>query len=214
MESKDLDAVDRAEIEKFQGWLRDTAGKPLGDHSEEELEYEGYTRTFLVERYLALRAELEEWRDFESPRRQALLEETVLALGDGAASEREMREGQIDQLESALERERARAESESECATESAEMYRRARDRADENAETVKHLAGALAEAEREKTLWISEAQANIDRATAARADAAESALREADAALLWIWTNYGEIDMAHAEDAQAAARRRQEERS
>ena len=49
-----------------------------------------------------LKAELAEWRDPDSDRRQALLEETILAVGDGQRSEVDLRESQLYQAEAAL----------------------------------------------------------------------------------------------------------------
>jgi chromosome segregation ATPase len=49
-----------------------------------------------------LRAELARWKDPESPERQALQEEVILALGDGARSEIALRESQLAAAEAAL----------------------------------------------------------------------------------------------------------------
>jgi DNA repair exonuclease SbcCD ATPase subunit len=54
-----------------------------------------------------LRAELARWKDPESPERQALQEEVILALGDGARSEIALRESQLAAAEAALDRLRA-----------------------------------------------------------------------------------------------------------
>lgn len=52
-------------------------------------------------------AEVERWRDPESEERQKLMEEIILSLGDGARSEVELREGQLDATEAALAHVRA-----------------------------------------------------------------------------------------------------------
>lgn len=54
-----------------------------------------------------LSAEVERWRDPESDERQKLMEEIILSLGDGARSEVELREGQLDATEAALAHVRA-----------------------------------------------------------------------------------------------------------
>ena len=50
----------------------------------------------------ALEAEIAEWENPDSDRRQALMEETVLAVGDGQRSEVDLRESQLDVAEAAL----------------------------------------------------------------------------------------------------------------
>jgi len=85
--------------------------------NENNLEGWSQDRAGLSRKVAGLEAELAEWADPDSPRRQALMEETILALGDGQRSEVDLRESQLsvqEAVNASLRAELAKALDENE----------------------------------------------------------------------------------------------------
>lgn len=95
------DALEEWDVSDYKELVRKLRGQAKQD---------GYTEYEAADALEKLSAEVERWRDPESDERQKLQEEIIFSLGDGARSEVELREGQLEQTEAALALDRAEVE--------------------------------------------------------------------------------------------------------